>query len=175
MADIGGDYLAYVASLGVQPVCWDLCSTEQPFTHEFDAVLFSEVIEHLPIPGHVVLERLRNCLKPGGFLLCTTPNLYRLRNIVYLAAGVPIFDYFRMPDSRGLGHVLEYSKQHLEWQLQRAGFSDIRVTYQQFHHHPTRLVPRLLSWTFYPMFFVNRFRDNLVATARVPPMQNSDG
>ncbi len=167
-ADIGGDHLDYVATQGVRPVRWNLCSEEQPFANEFDVVLFSEVIEHLPLPGHVVLERLRRCLKPSGLLLCTTPNLYRLRNVVYLAAGVQIFDYFRMPDSRGLGHILEYSKQHLEWQLERAGFCDICVAYQQFHHHPHRLVPRLLSWMFYPLFLVPRFRDNLFATARVP-------
>jgi SAM-dependent methyltransferase len=165
-ADIGGEHLEYVASLGIRTVRWNLCSNEQPFNSEFDVVFFSEVIEHLPIPGHVVLERLRNCLLPGGLLLCSTPNLYRLRNIVYLAAGVPIFDNFRIPDQRGLGHVLEYSKSHLEWQLERAGFCDINVAFHQFHHHPNRLAPRILSWMFYPLFLVPRLRDNLVATAR---------
>lgn len=168
VADIGGEHLDYVASLGLRPVRWNLCSDERPFTNEFDVALFSEVIEHLPIPSHVILERIRKCLKPGGLLLCTTPNLYRLRNIIYLAAGVQIFDYFRIPSERGLGHVLEFSKQHLEWQLERAGFCEIRVALQQFHHHPKRLAPRLLSWMFYPLFLVPRFRDNLVATARVP-------
>ncbi len=168
VADIGGDHLNYVANLGIRTAQWNLCSNDQPFTNEFDVVLFSEVIEHLPIPGHVVLERLRKCLKPGGLLLCTTPNLYRLRNIIYLAAGVPIFDNFHFPNERGLGHVLEYSKQHLQWQLQRAGFCDISVVLQQFHHHPHRLVPRILSWPFYPLFLVPRFRDNLVATAPAP-------
>ena len=168
VTDIGGEHLDYVASLGVKTLRWDLCSNDQPFHNEFDCIFFSEVIEHLPVPGHVVLERLRKCLKSGGLLFCTTPNLYRLRNIVYLAAGVPIFDYFRIPDERGLGHILEYSKSHLEWQFQRAGFCDVRVTFNQFHHHPTRIIPRLLSWTFYPLLLVPRFRDNLIATARAP-------
>jgi SAM-dependent methyltransferase len=168
VADIGGEHLDYVAGLGIRPIRWNLCSEEQPLVGEFDVVLFSEVIEHLPLPGHVVLERLRKCLKPGGLLLCTTPNLYRLRNIVYLAAGVQIFDYFRIPDKRGLGHVIEYSKDHLEWQLERAGFSHVQVDLEQFHHHPNRIVPRVLSWMFYPLFLVPRFRDNLLATARAP-------
>jgi len=167
-ADIGGEHLDYVASLGVRPVRWNLCSEEQPLSAEFDIVFFSEVIEHLPIPGHIVLERLRKCLKPGGYLLCTTPNLYRLRNIVYMATGVQIFDYFRIPDERGLGHVLEYSHDHLKWQFERAGFHDVRVEFQQFHHHPHRLAARLMSWMFYPLFLVPRFRDNLVAVGRAP-------
>jgi SAM-dependent methyltransferase len=169
VADIGGEHLKYVARLGIRPVQWNLCSQPEPFTQEFDAVFFSEVIEHLALPGHAVLERIRKCLKPGGLLQCTTPNLYRLRNIVYLAAGVPIFDYFRFPDERGLGHVIEYSKPHLEWQLERAGFCEIEVAFRQFHHHPKRLAPRLLSWILYPLVLVPRFRDNLMATARTPP------
>jgi 2-polyprenyl-3-methyl-5-hydroxy-6-metoxy-1,4-benzoquinol methylase len=167
-ADIGGEHLDYVAKLGVHTVRWNLCSDEQPFSNEFDFVFFSEVIEHLPIPGHIVLERIRKSLKPGGTLICTTPNLYRLRNVVYMAAGTPIFDNFHMPDSRGLGHVLEYSRPHLQWQLERAGFCNIDISLKQFHHQPHRLAPRLLSWAFYPLFLVPRFRDNLVAVARAP-------
>ena len=64
--------------------------------------------------------------------------------------------------------ILEYTKPHLEWQLQRAGFRDVEVTLQQFHHQPHRLAARVLSWAFYPLFIVPRFRDNLVAIARAP-------
>jgi 2-polyprenyl-3-methyl-5-hydroxy-6-metoxy-1,4-benzoquinol methylase len=167
-ADIGGKHLDYVASVGVRTALWNLCSDQQPFANEFDFIFFSEVIEHLPIPGHIVLERLRKSLKPGGTLLCTTPNLYRLRNVVYIATGTQMFDHFRMPDEHGLGHILEYTKPHLEWQLQRAGFCNIEVSLQQFHHQPHRLIPRLLSWAFYPWFLVPRFRDNLVAVALAP-------
>jgi SAM-dependent methyltransferase len=167
-ADIGGEHLNYVGSRGVRTARWNLCSDEQPFKNEFDFIFFSEVIEHLPLPGHVILERLRKSLKPNGLLLCTTPNLYRLRNVVYMATGTQMFDNFRMPDDHGLGHILEYTKPHLEWQLQRAGFCDIDVSLRQFHHQPHRLAPRLLSWLFYPLFILPRFRDNLVAIARAP-------
>ena len=60
---------------------------------KFDFVFFSEVIEHLPIPGYIVLGRLRKVLRPGGVIICTTPNLYRLKNVLYMALGLPIFDY----------------------------------------------------------------------------------
>jgi len=105
---------------GVKTVHWNLCTSEPPFTRKFDAVFFSEVIEHLPIPGHVVLERLRKVLRPGGVIICTTPNLYRLRNVVYMTFGLPIYDYFRIPDDdTGLSHVIEYSRDHLQWQFEK--------------------------------------------------------
>lgn len=39
----------------------------------FDLVLLSEVIEHLETPGLVICEAART-LRPGGYLLVTTPN-----------------------------------------------------------------------------------------------------
>ena len=166
-ADIGGDHLAYLRSQGVQTTLWNLCADEQPFEDRFDYVFFSEVIEHLPIPGHVVLERLRRALRPGGTLICSTPNLYRLRNIVFMALGKRIFDHFRMPTDHGLGHVLEYSREHLVWQLETAGFAQPQVEFVQMHHAPNRLLHRIMYVMGSPLFMVPRWRDNLVvAVAR---------
>ncbi len=58
-----------------------------PFDDKFDTIFFSEVLEHLLISSPVVLARLRRCLKPGGVLICTTPNLHRLRNVAYMIMG----------------------------------------------------------------------------------------
>jgi 2-polyprenyl-3-methyl-5-hydroxy-6-metoxy-1,4-benzoquinol methylase len=85
--NVGGPLFDYMRSQEVRGVRWNLCKTEQPFVEQFDFIFFSEVLEHLPLPGHVVLERLRRALKPGGTLICSTPNFYRLRNLVYLALG----------------------------------------------------------------------------------------
>lgn len=165
VADIRGPYFDYLHEQGISTVEWNLCSDEPRFESQFDAVFFCEVIEHLPIPGHVVLERLRTVLRPGGILICTTPNLYRLRNVVFLAIGKTIFDHFRMPTDRGLGHVIEYSKDHLTWQFERAGFENIRVALRQFHHSPHDMRFRILSWFGYPLYLYPRFRDNLLAVA----------
>ena len=104
VADINvvGPLFDYLQSQGVQTVQWDLCKEEQPFSQQFDFIFFSEVIEHLPLPGHIVLERLRRALKPGGILICSTPNFYRLRNVVYVALGLRIYDYLRMPEGSSL-------------------------------------------------------------------------
>jgi SAM-dependent methyltransferase len=169
MADLPGPHHSYMAAHGVETVHWNLCTSEPPFIGRFDGVFFSEVIEHLPIPGHIVLERLRKVLRPGGVIICTTPNLYRFRNVVYMALGLPIYDYFRIPDDEtGLSHVIEYSRDHLQWQFEKAGFTQCRVEHVQMHHSPTNPLFRPLAWLGYPLHILPRWRDNLLATAYVP-------
>lgn len=164
--DIGGPHLDYLQSKGIQASSWNLCADEQLFKAKFDFIFFSEVIEHLPIPGHLVLEKLNLALKQGGTLICSTPNLYRLRNIVYMILGKQIYDYFRMPEGHGLAHVLEYSRAHLQWQLERAGFNVCKLEYCQMHHLPNNFAFRLMYLVGSPLFLVPRFRDNLVAIAQ---------
>jgi SAM-dependent methyltransferase len=169
VADLPGPHLSYMARHGVETNQWNLCKAEPPFMAKFDFVFFSEVIEHLPIPGYLVLERLRKVLRPGGVIICTTPNLYRLRNVVFMALGRPIFDYFQYPDDEvALSHVLEYSRDHLDWQFKKAGFKQYRVEHSQMHHSPNNPRLRALAWLGYPLHLVPRWRDNLVATAYAP-------
>jgi len=168
VADIGGIHLEYLQGQGLEVVKWNLCLEEQPFKAEFDFIFFSEVIEHLPMPVHIVLERLKMALKPGGTIICSTPNLYRLRNVVYMALGKQIYDYFRIPEGQGLGHVIEYSIDHLQWQFEKAGFKNCNIEYCQMHHSPNDLFFRVMYWIGSPLFLIPRFRDNLVAIAQAP-------
>jgi 2-polyprenyl-3-methyl-5-hydroxy-6-metoxy-1,4-benzoquinol methylase len=165
-ADIGGEHLGYLESVGVSTAAWNLCSDPSPFENRFDVIFFSEVIEHLPLPGHEVLEKLKHAARPGALLICTTPNLYRLRNIAFMLTGRQIFDHFRMPKEHGLGHVLEYSRDHLAWQLDRAGWHDAEIEFVQIPHAPVERMHRVLYRLGSPLFMVPRFRDTLVATAR---------
>ena len=167
-SDLPGPHLDYVASHGVRPFQWDLCSAgEPPFDSKFDFVFFSEVIEHIPIPGHIVLERIRKVLRPDGFIICTTPNLYRLRNVVFMITGKQIFEHFRYSDDgTDVGHTLEYSREHLLWQFDRAGFTNCQVEFVQMHHLPTNPLYRPLAILGYPLHMIPRWRDYLVATAQ---------
>jgi SAM-dependent methyltransferase len=166
VADVTEDHLTYVREQGVETIRWDLSREEPPFSESFDAIIFSEVIEHLPCAGYIALERLRHCLRPGGFLICTTPNFYRLRNLVYLAMNKPIFDHFRRPDAGGGGHVIEYDVSRLHRQLDEAGFKDVAVDRRRFPHNPTSPVFRVMYWLGQPLFLMPRFRDYLLAVAR---------
>ncbi|MFO0699165.1 MAG: class I SAM-dependent methyltransferase [Nitrospira sp.] len=168
VADLSRPHLEYMRAQGVGVVEWNLCKSEQPVMEKFDVVFFSEVIEHLPVPGHVVLEKLKEVLKPGGVIICTTPNFHRIRNIVFMALGRQILDRFYVPESGSLGHVIEYSREHLLWQFDKAGFKNCQVEYCQMHHSPTNPIFRILSWFGYPLFLVPRLRDNLLAIAYAP-------
>ena len=152
----------------METVLWNLRRPEQPLVARFDVIFFSEVIEHLPLPGHIVLEKLKRALKPNGVVICSTPNLHRLRNVVFIALGLPIQDYFRMPEGGSLGHVIEYSRDHLQWQFEKAGFKDCHIELCQMHHSSTNPVFRLALWIGYPVFLIPRFRGSLLAIAHAP-------
>jgi SAM-dependent methyltransferase len=168
VADINDTCFAGLRAHGIEAFQWNLALEEPPAGRRFDAIFFSEVIEHLPVPGHIALRRLRTLLRPGGLLLCSTPNLYRLRNVVYLLRGRPLFDHFDLPEVRGYGHVLEYTAEHLAWQLERAGFVDYAVDLEQFTHVPNARLDRVLSAIGTPLRRIPRFRDNLLVVATGP-------
>jgi SAM-dependent methyltransferase len=166
VADIGETCFKDLNNQGIKTFVWNLALADPPIDQKFDIIFFSEVIEHLPIPGYIPLARLRSILRPGGLLLCSTPNLYRLRNIFFLASGRQIFDHFALPGAQGYGHVLEYSLEHLAWQFEQAGFDDFDIQLREFAHTPSRPLDRLLALAGSPVRSIPRFKDNLLAVAR---------
>jgi SAM-dependent methyltransferase len=168
VADIDDSGFAGLRELGLDAFQWNVAQDDPPAERRFDTIFFSEVIEHLPVPGHIPLRRLRSVLRPGGLLLCSTPNLYRLRNIAFLVGGRTIFDHFDLPGERGYGHVLEYSAEHLEWQFGRAGFSDYTVELREFPHKPHGRVDRILHAVGGPLRRIPRYRGHLLVVATAP-------
>ena len=168
VADVDDSCFAAVRANGMDAFQWDVAQDDAPTDLRFDAIFFSEVIEHLPIPGHIALRRLRTLLHSGGLLICSTPNLYRLRNVVFLLRGRPLFDHFDLPGERGYGHVLEYSAEHLAWQLQRAEFEDFVVELHDFRHVPHERLDRVLATLGAPLRRIPRYREHLLAVATAP-------
>ena len=168
--DLPCPHLDYIAENGIEILHWDICKGRPPFENQFDFIFFSEVIEHLPLPGHIALERIRQVMRPGSILLCTTPNMYRLRNLVFMAVGHPIFDYFQYGDGEhALGHILEYSAKHLDWQFKKAGFTQFDIHLVEMGHLPTNPLHRPLAVLGYPLHLIPHWRDNLVVTAYQRP------
>lgn len=136
---------------------------------QFDVVFLLEVIEHLPVPPYVIFEKLKAFLKPGGVLFLTTPNLFRLRNVIRMILGREFLDRFMLPQpGRGLGHQLEYSAEHIKWQIEQAGLHVAALDYDELgrvgHSRKARLARKLLS----PLTMRPKLRDGLAISARKP-------
>jgi 2-polyprenyl-3-methyl-5-hydroxy-6-metoxy-1,4-benzoquinol methylase len=88
--------------------------TEVLVPASYDAALVLEVIEHV-FHTQVLLRSLRECLRPGGFLVLTTPNVAHLHWRLRALLGQP---------PRGEGyHVRFFTYRRLLAELQQAGFS----------------------------------------------------
>jgi SAM-dependent methyltransferase len=76
--DVDGVALAKAAELGIEPV---QANVEEPLPFDdasFDAVIAGELLEHLQFPDALVGE-VRRVLRPGGVIVGSVPNAYRLQ------------------------------------------------------------------------------------------------
>ncbi|GCD37847.1 hypothetical protein OEIGOIKO_05656 [Streptomyces chrestomyceticus JCM 4735] len=112
-----------------------------------DAVLFSEVIEHLVDPD-AALDELRRVLRPGGHLMLSTPNLAAWYNRGLLLAGVqPVFSEVSMrgihgrPGTQVVGHLRLYTARALRGFLPACGFEVVRIAGAPYHDVPRPLRP----------------------------------
>jgi SAM-dependent methyltransferase len=129
-----------VAELGVEPA---------------DVVIAGEVIEHLDAPGPF-LRAMPNLVDPGGVLVITTPNAYRLLNFLSPATG----DELIHPD-----HTAWHSPHTLRNLLERNGWE---VEGMAYYRNPA---PTLDGWTG---TLVGGMRAALVRVGRLAPYW-SDG
>lgn len=168
VVDISETWSEPIRRHGIEFVVGDLVRDELDF-EGFDLVVLCEVIEHLPIPGHLVLEKILRWLKPGGKLFLTTPNLYRLRNVLRLALGMQMFCPLRYPPrGNSIGHPFEYSPKVLEWHLKEAGFEFESLEHRQLLSRGATPAASLARIACSPLLALPRFRDNLVVIARRP-------
>ncbi|HVQ36648.1 MAG TPA: methyltransferase domain-containing protein [Pyrinomonadaceae bacterium] len=88
----------------------------------YDLVLCCELLEHLLInPSHMLYE-VHRVLKPGGYLLLTTPNVLRWGNVFSLIKGRNINDSYHGNGIYGR-HNREYSMDEVSQLLVANGFS----------------------------------------------------
>lgn len=166
VGDLYGPHHDYLRSHGVRTLRWDLTSDECPFETAFDRLFLCEVIAHVTVPTHVYLERLRGALRPGGKIVISTPNLHRLRNLAMLLVGKDPWGYFaKASGDHFFGMFLDFSRDHLEWQLRTAGFRDIETELVEYPHRATTLVGRVGNAVGRPLQRIPRFRGGLVAVA----------
>ncbi|MEU1103492.1 methyltransferase domain-containing protein [Streptomyces tibetensis] len=119
-----------------------------PFASESaDAVLFSEVVEHLVDPD-AALDEIRRILRPGGHLMLSTPNLAAWYNRGLLLAGVqPVFSEVSLrgihgrPGKEVVGHLRLYTARALKEFVAASGFTVERLEGAPFHGVPRPLRP----------------------------------
>ena len=93
-----------------------------PKIGRYDVIVFAEVLEHLFFSVDHVLGFLKSCLKPGGVILCQTPNGVNLNNRLKMLLGRnPIAPYgISLVEP---GHFREWTKQELIDLGERAGLA----------------------------------------------------
>jgi SAM-dependent methyltransferase len=108
-------------------------SEEFEDAHEqFGIVVLVEVIEHLPVPPDVLFKRIQRFLKLGGLIFSTTPNLFRIRNLIRIVLDIEFLDRFVLPEGgQNLGHKLGYSAGHLKWQIERSGMTVVLLDHDE--------------------------------------------
>jgi len=130
--DVDPAALAKAAALGIEPVA---ANVEEPLPFEsesFDAVVAGELLEHLRFPDALVAE-VRRVLRPGGVLVGSVPNAFRLQSRLRFVRGRPPED--------DPTHLRMFSPDAVRSLL--AGFHDVRLDYVGGRYR--RLHPRLLA------------------------------
>lgn len=113
----------------------------------FQRAFAGELIEHLDNQAGF-LGSVRRHLEPGGLLVLTTPNAFRVTNFAYRMG--------RSPVRVNADHVCWFCEQTLRQLLERNGFEILRVDYVR-HTTPGRLrrvsaavlrfaLPKRLAW-----------------------------
>jgi len=122
--DINEEQVAFARGAGIDARCCDLNRDPLPFDDAtFDLIFAGEVIEHL-VDTDGFLAEVRRCMKLGGHLVLTTPNLASFENRIRLLLGIyPIWLNYNLAVS---GHVRGYTPRVLKRQLATHGLRTLR-------------------------------------------------
>lgn len=124
----------------------------------FDAIVFNQVMEHLPKPRDVLRE-LHRVMKPGGAMLATAPLFYEEHEQPY--------DFYRYTQF-AWRHLMEeagFEIERLDWMEGYFG----TVAYQlataskYLPTRPAQISPGILGWLALPVVIASRLLFNLIA------------
>jgi 2-polyprenyl-3-methyl-5-hydroxy-6-metoxy-1,4-benzoquinol methylase len=138
----------------------DIWKTGLPYPdNHFDAVIFSEVIEHLNMNPLPVLQEINRILKPDGILYITTPNQVNLFNRIIILLGGSIRNSISTSKTQidqsqkticGI-HWREYTLKELVEILEITGFSIKKYSFSNNTKKNTSLLIDICD--FFNLFF----------------------
>ena len=177
VADLDSRYRTSIDSAGIPFHHLNLVEDDFRFEQPFQLVMMGEVIGHVPVPPHLVFEKLAATLAPGGRLVITTPNLFRLRNVIRMIRAKPLFYHFMQPyKDLPPGHFIEYDREHMEWQMRRASL-DVEVSqHAQLDLGGATPSARVARRLIAPLLWLRPvWKDNLFVVGRKPQTATPDG
>ncbi len=151
----------HAAELDGQPI-------EFPFRHfnieqdvfpypdrRFDCVLFCEILEHLLVNPDRAVSEMARIVRPGGYLVVSTPNATRLTNLFFLAMGRNIWDTYSPYGPYGR-HNREFTLAEVRGLLDRHGFDVAHVDVKNIQPLARRFtyVQKLRPSVWYEHLFV---------------------
>lgn len=127
----------------------------------FDVIIAIEVIEHLENPRAVVRE-LRRILRPGGYLIMSTPNNESIRSLLSLILKGHFVSFLEKDYP---AHITALNSLDIKRICAESHFDDI-----SFHYIKKGLIPGLKGITWQQLSFGllqgKRFSDNVFAVIR---------
>ena len=160
-----------VTALGLKFDIVDLFSEEQKGVSRYDLIVLQEVIEHIPQPPYLVLNRLKRLLNDHGTLFLTTPNGNRFRNVAYMLAGKEVLDKYRYPEpGEALGHQHEYTMRQMLWQAQRGGMNVAFASYYEDGFKGASFKARIARMLTAPIQMVPHLRNGIMMVLKPAPL-----
>jgi 2-polyprenyl-3-methyl-5-hydroxy-6-metoxy-1,4-benzoquinol methylase len=145
-------------------IAWHACDLNEPTglpDCSFDAIISAEVIEHLENPRAVVREWFR-LLRPGGWLLFSTPNNESIRSLLAL---IGRGHYQAFGEHSYPAHITALLRKDMERICREVGFE-----WHGFRFTDVGILPkcRRTSWQGVSagIFRGLRFSDNVLAVCR---------
>jgi 2-polyprenyl-3-methyl-5-hydroxy-6-metoxy-1,4-benzoquinol methylase len=151
----------------IQVTPWDLHHSAEPLAGQhFDAVLASEILEHVQMSLKSAIGRLAPLLASDGRLIVTTPNLYRMNNLLKIVRGHNICEPFGDSAVMRNGVVVDnrtHPREPVRAELVQAMTANrLCITHaDMFNSHPRG---RLVRWLY--TVCPERFRDHIMLVGR---------
>jgi 2-polyprenyl-3-methyl-5-hydroxy-6-metoxy-1,4-benzoquinol methylase len=146
---------------GIHVDTFDIMGDDFPLEGKrYDIVFFMEILEHLPPPTDLVMNRLHDLLKPGGRLVLSVPNLafWQKRLKFFFLGRSPL----KLGDQRdpfgGYHHIRTYTHAECVTLLRRHGFRVLKSragNYQRgWQNYPFHCLERIFKRMAHKLIFL---------------------